>query len=426
MYAISHTTKKLLLLRNLTESKRKRKEMWVRKIYKERKSKGEFHHLIKEMMLYDHELFFKYFRMSPTKYEDLLRKVAPRIEKCSDKREPIGPSERLSVTLRYLFTGDAQATIAASFRISPASIGRIINETANVLWEVLAPEYILCPSSEHEWRHIAGEFERKWQFNHCVGAIDGKHIVMQVPSRAGSSFFNYKKTHSIVLMAVCDANYKFTMVDIGDSGRNSDGGIFSSCNLGIAIMENRLNLPNSEQIWGSEFSFPYVFVGDEAFPLRVNLMKPYPRSLLAIAERIFCYRLSRCRRIIENTFGILASRFRIFRRPIIARLEVVIAVTKASVALHNFLMHGKEFRSSFQYCPPELVDQETARGTRPGTWRNMGEPGGLVPLQGRVGSNNYSQEARVVRENFRDFFYKGKGQVPWQLQYVTSVHNSFD
>ena len=33
-------------------------------------------------------------------------------------REPIGPSERLSVTLRYLVTGDAQVSITASYHTS--------------------------------------------------------------------------------------------------------------------------------------------------------------------------------------------------------------------------------------------------------------------------------------------------------------------
>ena len=39
------------------------------------------------------------------------------------------------------------------------------------------------------------DFETMWDFPNCVGAIDGKHLVMQAPSRSGSRYFNYEKTH---------------------------------------------------------------------------------------------------------------------------------------------------------------------------------------------------------------------------------------
>ena len=117
-------------------------------------------------------------------------------------------------------------------------------------------------------------------FQTVFGAIDGKHVVMQAPARAGSSFYNYKGTHSVVLMAVCDAHYKFLMVDISDSGRESDGSVFASCNIGQAINENRLNLPEPRVLDGTCIKFPYVFVGDKAFPLKSCLVKPYPHTKL--------------------------------------------------------------------------------------------------------------------------------------------------
>ena len=96
------TTKKLLLLQNLMSRNKRYRKMWVRKVYQERKWKGEFHCSIKEMKLHDHALFFAHFSMSPAKYEHRLAKVAPRLQKCSEKRDPFHPSERLSVTFRYL------------------------------------------------------------------------------------------------------------------------------------------------------------------------------------------------------------------------------------------------------------------------------------------------------------------------------------
>ncbi len=71
-------------------------------------------------------------------------------------------------------------------------------------------------------------------------------------------------------------------------------------------------------------------------------MKPYPREVIGIKERIYDYRLSRARRIIESTLSIASTRFRIFRRPIVARVDVVTDITKAVVAQHNYLMVENE------------------------------------------------------------------------------------
>ena len=120
--------KKKLLILKLIELKRKRKKRhWVRKVYRDRQEKGEFHMVVRDLRLHDHEYFFTCFSMSPSTFEELISFDAPIIVKKSMvMRDPIGPSERLPVTLRYLVTRDAQCTIAASYRISPTTIGRVL------------------------------------------------------------------------------------------------------------------------------------------------------------------------------------------------------------------------------------------------------------------------------------------------------------
>ena len=194
-------------------------------------------------------------------------------KKSTHMREPIPPDERLSVTLGYLVTGDAQTTVAASYRISPTLTGRTIEKTCDVLWNTLSRHGFLRVSIDgDDWKNTAKEFEQRWNFPHVLGALNGKHVVMQAPPRSGSMFFNYKNTHSIVLLAVCNAQYEFTLVDIGDTGRQADGSVYANSYLGRAIENKLLNVPEPDCIHNNpNMTMPYVFLADDAFGLKPNL-----------------------------------------------------------------------------------------------------------------------------------------------------------
>ena len=174
------------------------------------------------------------------------------------------------------------------------------------------------PSDSEEWKIISENFWHKWQFPHCVGSIDGKHVVVTKPWKSGSLFYNYKGTCSVVLMALVDANYRFIAIDVGSFGRNSDGGVFSRCTMGKKIAGKRFRFPPPEPLPNFEDlgSLPYVVIGNEVFPLLKNLFRPYPGRENALNKKVFNYRLSRGRRIVENGFGILAARWRVFHTKI--------------------------------------------------------------------------------------------------------------
>lgn len=120
----------------------------------------------------------------------------------------------------------------------------------------------------------------------------------------------------IVLMAVINANYEIISADVGTNGRVSDGGVFSNTTFGTAFKQNTLNFPKPSKPQFASNELPYVLVGDDAFQLTENLMKPYPHTSLSPQERIFNYRLSRARRIVENVFGILVARFGVLKNTI--------------------------------------------------------------------------------------------------------------
>lgn len=106
-----------------------------------------------------------------------------------------------------------------------------------------------------------------------------------------------------MLLAVCDPHYRFTMIDVGDAGRHSDGGVLSNSEFGKALQSNSLALPPDQALPGTLSPIvPYVFVGDEAFPLKPHMMRPYPGKNLTRPQSIYNYHLSRARRVIENSF----------------------------------------------------------------------------------------------------------------------------
>ena len=97
-------------------------------------------------------------------------------------------------------------------------------------------------------------------------------------------------------------------MDIGAYGSTNDTSVFSSTTYGEALDKwpTALNMSTASR-WGNR-SLPYVLVGDDIFPLKPWLMKPYPGKNLHEMQRILNYRLSRARHTIENAFGILAAK----------------------------------------------------------------------------------------------------------------------
>jgi hypothetical protein len=96
----------------------------------------------------------------------------------------------------------------------------------------------------------------------CVGAVDGKHVVIQAPYKSGSDFFNYKQSFSIVLMAVCDAYCRFTVVDIGAFGVTHDSVVLKNSGFGMALLNGHLGIPAPRNIPRTNVKRDNFVVGD--------------------------------------------------------------------------------------------------------------------------------------------------------------------
>ena len=166
--------------------------------------------------------------------------------------------------------------------------------------------------------------------------------------------------------------------------------VFKNSSLSRALEENSLNLPSPTPLPGRSEPTPFLIVADDAFPLKNYILKPYSQRGLMKEKRIYNYRLSRARRIVENAFGILANRFRIFMQPIALAPETVEMIVLACCSLHNFL--SIRLGSCNVYAPIgslDAEDRETHEVT-PGEWREEPKPQGLQPLEWQCSNRHAS------------------------------------
>ncbi|CAH2013705.1 unnamed protein product [Acanthoscelides obtectus] len=190
-----------------------------------------------------------FFRMSSIDFEYLLQLIGPRIKKQDTVfRESIPAKVRLALTLRFSATGDSFKSLHYLFKISPQVISLIVSEVCKALCEALR-SFVKMPQNDQGWLVVARGFETKWQFPHCLGAIDGKHIKIESPINSGSEFYNYKHNFSIILLAVADSEYNFLFADAGTHGRMNDAGVFNDSILYNKIYGSNSNFPEDTPLY---------------------------------------------------------------------------------------------------------------------------------------------------------------------------------
>ncbi|XP_026475591.1 uncharacterized protein LOC113380640 [Ctenocephalides felis] len=251
---------------NLRQSNNRRKhKKWQKQLFASRDKYTHLNLMIDSVL--DPTDLRGLLRMDKSDFDNLLAMVAPLIKRQDSQfRQAITPIERLMVTLRFLATGLNFEQLKFSAAISPQSLGRIIPETCEAIVQCLR-KYIKMPTNSEEWKVIAKRFEERWNFPHCVGAWDGKHIRIAAPPNCGSYHYNYKNFHSVVLMACVNADRQFMFVHVGTNGRMSDGGVLADTGFYGKIDRGYYNLPAPDN-FGNVERMPYVFIGDEAFSLK--------------------------------------------------------------------------------------------------------------------------------------------------------------
>ncbi|XP_022818170.1 protein ALP1-like [Spodoptera litura] len=367
---------------------RRRRRYHVHPILVERLLEGEFCKLFSRLQE-DEEKFFDYFKMSIRSFDELQARLHDILKHSNMFRAPVQPIERLAVTLRYFVTGETFKDLHFSYRLGASTIGEIIKEVCKKIWTLLHEECLSIPNSQEGWLRIAAGFENTANFPNCIGCIDGKHVRIICPKYSGSLYSNYKKFYSIVLLAMCDCDYRYTYINVGAYGTDSDSNIFRRSSLFTKLHNGEIILPPPKPLPHTTEPLPYMIIGDAAFGISNKILRPYARSNLTHKKKIFNYRLSRARRYIESTFGIMSNKFKIFHRPMNTSLPNTIAIIKACCLLHNYIRERDGYR---------IQDTLTVLGFD----------------QSLNTNSNNSRSGDTIRDKFSNYFVSPAGSVPWQ------------
>ena len=372
---------------------------------------GFYGRLMQELEAESEADFKNLMRMEPAMFRELLERIGPRISKQdTNYRKALEPGLKLAITLRHMATGETYHSLRFAFRVPHNTISLLVKEVTEAIIAEYGEEVVSFPRTQEDWRQIGETFGNRWNFHHALGALDGKHVAITNPKNCGSVYYNYKGYFSIILMALVDGDYKFVWADVGANGSASDCSVFNASALKEACESGDIGFPDAEPLPNDDKDMPYFIIGDDAFPLRTWLMKPFSRRNLDDPERIFNYRLSRARRIVENAFGILANRFQCLLTTMRQDPKTVGSIVMACCCLHNLM------RLRYPALQNAALDQEDENHQLiPGAWR---EGANLDDMNQVVGGNIDTREAKKQRHYLKHYYNSEAGSVPWQAQMI--------
>ena len=299
-------------------------------------------HFWKDIVLktFSEDDWIKNFRMSKVTFEYLYNHLKSVIERQDNRfRRAISVRHRLAITIWTLATPCEYRTIGHLFGVARSTVCVIVHDTCKAIVDRLFSDVVTFPQGSQLTDTICG-FETNWQIPQCVGAIDGSHIPVAVPANLHTDYYNRKGWYSILVQAVISYDYTISDVCIGWPGSVHDARVF--VHSGIYQKATKGELLNSSTKDISGVQVPPYLIGDAAYPMKTWLMKPFPDRGLSSNERIYNYRLSRARMVVENGFGRLKGRWRRLLKRNDMSLNNIPTIIAACCVLHNICEKNRD------------------------------------------------------------------------------------
>ena len=244
---------------------------------------------------FDDERFLSEFRMTKSEVRDLCFLLQEPLKCVGSRKCDLSLEQKVLLSLKTLGTGSFQNTAKFLFGVSQPLVSNVLGAFVNAMVKI-SHKFIYMPRNEAERSKIKSDMYKVARFPGILGLIDGTHVPLIAPKDEEYLYVNRRKFHSINVQAVCDANGVYLDVVAKYPGQNHDSYILQASEL-------------YDRFVAKEFGDGWL-LGDSGYPLKAWLMTPISEPHSA-AEKKFnkAHRKTRC--IVERSFGILKSRWRI-------------------------------------------------------------------------------------------------------------------
>ncbi|CAL4091778.1 unnamed protein product [Meganyctiphanes norvegica] len=236
----------------------------------------------------------RHYRFPRLEILEITDELRPYLERTTERGHAIPAVTQVLAALRFYASGTFQNVIAETMGVHQCSVSRIIGDVT-ILLTFKEFREINMPETDAEKLQTMLDFANLQNFPRCIGAIDGTHIPIKPPSHEEFIYVNRKRFHSLNVQIICNARHEIIDFNARYPGSTHDSYIWSNS-------YTRSLFVNGE--FGES-----LLIGDSGYTQEPFLMTPVNNPNTA-AERRYNRSHRRSRVIVEQTFGILKSRFR--------------------------------------------------------------------------------------------------------------------
>jgi len=230
----------------------------------------------------------------------------------------------------YLGGKETFRSISCRFDVTESTIYKILKRISSAITKI-ASLFLQWPTN---FKQTAKKFQEVKGLPNVIGAIDGSHIPIKLPSVDGECYINRKGFPSIILQGIVDSRRKFVNCYVGWPGSVHDARVFANSEIGVVMRESPMD----------KFPEETCILGDSAYPLLPQLLTPYrDNGNLNQAQRNYNYCHSVTRNVVERAFGTMKSKFRRLEKIELNNVEQICNMILSACVLHNFCIEENEY-----------------------------------------------------------------------------------